>query len=334
MNITIKDIAEKLNMSVSTVSRALNGSYGASPKTIALVQETAKEMGYIPNLGAKQLVGKRSNLIGVFMPEFEFEAEHDFIEMFPIIHKTLRLFGKDAIIFSVPFNSYQSDHLAEWVGMRNLEGCIFLPAFDKTHKLVKEALKIKVPSVNFADAVGPSCSSVVSDDREGGRLAGQLLLDNGHTQIGYIGGPEHLRICKERYSGFHEAYSTSLGIHDAGFVAAGDFSGASGAAAIMELISRKPGISAVFCANDLMAMGAIMALSKHGIQVPEKVSVIGYDGAFFTPYTTPPLTTIRHSYERIGIKAVEMLIELLQGGKGRRESVAPTVIVRDSVRTI
>lgn len=334
MSATIKDIAKKLNISTSTVSRALNGSYGVSAKTISLVKETVNKMGYIPNLGAKQLVGKSSNLIGIFIPEIDFEAEPDFIDISPYLHKALRLFGKDIIIFSIPLYEYQPKSLSEWVGMRNLEGCILLPVFGKEHPLMRDALKIKVPCVNYSGVVGPSCSSVVSNDLEGGRLAGEFLLSHGHTQIGYIGGPESLSICQDRYQGFCEAYSKRFGVHDKNLVVAGDFSGASGAAAIMELVQKNPFLTAVFCANDLMAMGAIMALSQHGIYVPDKISVIGYDGGFFTAYTNPPLTTIQHSNQRIGVKAAEMLVEILHGGKGRKEIISPILVQRSSVKSL
>lgn len=332
MKVTIKDIARELQMAVSTVSRALNGSYGVHPKTIKTVRRKAKEMGYFPDLGAKQLVSRRSNLIGIFMPEFEFEATPEFVEFFPPLHKALKTLGKDAIIFSVPFLSYEPNKLAEWVNMRNLEGCVFMPAFWKEHPIMEDALKLKVPSVNFGDTVGPSCSLVVSDDREGGRIAGRLLVRNGHRRIGFIVGPEQLLICKERYAGFFDVLQEEAGIaHSPEWVAVGDFSGASGARAAMELWSRAPELTAIFCANDLMAMGAIMALSQAGVRVPADVSVVGYDGAFFTAYTNPPLTTVRHSIETVGVRAAGLLEEVLDGGAGRKETVTPKLLERESV---
>jgi LacI family transcriptional regulator len=331
MGITIKDIAKKLNVSISTVSRALNGNYGVHPKTIAVVREAAKSMGYVPNLGAKQLVGKRSNLVGIFMPEFEFEANPDFVDFFPPMHKALRLFGKDVLIISVSYSTYIQNSLTEWIGMRNLEGCVFMPMFSKEHPIIQEALKLQIPCVNSGGAVGSHCSNVSSDDREGGRIGGAMLLEKGHRTIAYIDGPEHLHICEERYAGFCSAY-LDIGLkHDSTHAAAGDFSGASGALLAVELWRRVPELTAIFCANDLMAMGAIMALTANGVKVPEQVSIAGYDGAFFTAYTTPPLTTIRHSSERIGVLIAEMLVELLNGGIGRRESISPILIERKSV---
>jgi len=129
-----------------------------------------------------------------------------------------------------------------------------------------------------------------------------------------------------------EVYAAEFGEeHDTALVAAGDFTGDGGARAVMELRQRDPGLTAIFCANDLMAMGAIMALSQAGVKVPEEVSVVGYDGSFFTAYTSPPLTTVRHANDRIGYRAAEMLMELLNGGAGRRETIAPILTERRSV---
>lgn len=145
-------------------------------------------------------------------------------------------------------------------------------------------------------------------------------------------GPEHLPICQERYVGFREVLKEHIGvIHDSEGVAVGDFSGASGARAALELWKRNPGLTAIFCANDLMAMGAIMALSQEGVRIPEDISVVGYDGAFFTAYTNPPLTTVRHSNERIGIRAAESLMEVLDGDAGRKDIIAPDLVERGSV---
>lgn len=335
MRVTIKDIARELGIGFSTVSRALNHSYGVHPDTISLVEKKAAELGYVPNLGAKQLVGKKSGLIGIFMPEFEVEATPEHHEFFPPINKALRELGKDAVIFPVSHNRYRLGSLKEWVQQRNLEGGVFMPPFWRGHPLMKEALKLKLPSVTLSDVLGPQCSQVRSDDREGGRLAGQLLTEYGHRTIGYIDGPPGLSMCQERVEGFREAMANGAEPSSMKLLLAqGDFSGASGAFAVLGLLRDCPEITAVCCANDLMAMGAITALAKEGLRVPEDVSVMGYDGAFFTAYMNPPLTTVCHNNVRIGTRAVELLANLLNGGPSREERIAPSLVVRDSVRPL
>ncbi|MDF2935218.1 MAG: LacI family transcriptional regulator [Paenibacillaceae bacterium] len=330
MRVTIKDIARELDVGVSTVSRALNHSYGVHPDTIALVERKAAELGYVPNLGAKQLVGKKSGLIGIFMPEFEMEATPEHHEFFSPICKALRGLGKDAVIFPVSHAWYKQGSLTEWVQQRSLEGGIFMPPFWKSHPLMKEALKLRLPSVNLSDALGPQCSLVRSDDHEGGRLAGSLLMEKGHRNIGYIDGEAHLSVCQERLAGFREALAGGVRL----VVSQGDFSGTGGAAAVLQLLRDCPEITAVCCANDLMAMGAITALEKEGHRVPEDISVMGYDGAFFTAYMNPPLTTICHNSARIGARAVELLANLLNGGPSQGERVPPELVERESVRCL
>ncbi|BBI35341.1 DNA-binding transcriptional regulator CytR [Cohnella abietis] len=327
----IKAVAKALNLSPSTVSRALNGVYGVNPATRELIQETAKAMGYVPHLGAKQLVGKSSNLIGVFFPQFEFEASSGFVDMFSPLQQALQRNGKDALFFSIPFLNYPNNLLTECISSRSLEGCLLLPAFSESHPMVQEALKLQIPCVNFEDVVGPHCSSVITDDREGGRLAGRKLFAEGHQIIGYINGPAHIRICKDRYGGFCEALMEAGIEHDASLVGNGDFSGSSGAQAAKALKQLHPEMTAIFCANDLMAMGAIMEFTSNGISVPESLSIIGFDGDSYTAYTAPPLTTISIQREDVSTRAIELLMELLTGHPGRKSSIPPKLLERQSV---
>jgi LacI family transcriptional regulator len=329
--IGIKQIAERLGLSASTVSRALNEVSGVRAETRKLVLETARALGYVPNWGAKQLAGKGSCLVGVFFPEFEFEASMGFVHLFSRIQKAFQSVGKDVLFFSVPFENYRPHWLTECFHSRHLEGAIVFSPFAETHPFVAEALALGIPFVNFEGVAGPRCSAILSDDTEGGRLAGELLAGNGHREIGYIDGPPHLRICRQRYAGFREALRRGGIRHGAGLTAQGDFSGASGAAAAEELLRRHPALTAIACANDLMAMGAIMALSRLGIRVPERVSIVGYDNETFGEITSPPLTSIRHANEEMAPLAVRLLLELLEGRPGRVETLLPTLVARASV---
>ncbi len=331
MSVTIRDIAERVGVTTSTVSRALNGSYGVHPNTIAKVQKAAAELGYVPNLGAKQLVTRKSGLVGVFLPEFVFESIRDADDILPSVRKALRLYHKEMLIFSVPFFDYQPDSLNEWVQMRNLEGCIFMQPFSKEHPLMKEALKLKIPSVNLGSSLGPKCSMVASYDYEGGKMAGAFLAAKGHSIIGYVDGPAGLDICEERYRGFCTGLHAAGIEHDAALVEAGNFSGTGGKVAAAALLQKSSQLTAICCANDLMAMGVLLELYNNSISVPDDISVIGYDGAFFSEYTIPPLTTISHNYESIGTRAADLLIELINGGSGKSVRCMPELIIRDSV---
>lgn len=327
----ISTIAKALQLSASTVSRALNGVYGVNAETRKRVLEKAEEIGYVPNLGAKQLVGKGSGLVGIVMPEFHAEASNGFVFLLPVLQRELQRIGKDAIFFSVPLLHYPPKRLAYCIGSRDLEACIVLPAFTGDHPLMQEALELGVPCVNFEGVVGPRCASVVTDDRAGGRMAGQRLLADGHDRIGHIRGPTRLRITQERYQGFREALAERGIDHAQNLVADGDFSGASGGKAVLALLDRRPDMTAVFCANDLMAAGAVQALARQGIAIPDRISVCGYDGDTYSAYTVPPLTTIRHPRDLCAGYAASMLQELLAGQQGRLERVPPVLMDRQSI---
>ena len=154
----IRTIAEELQLSVSTVSRALNGVYGVHADTRKRVLEKAEEIGYVPNLGAKQLVGKSSGLVGIVMPELGPEASNNFVHMLPALQLALQRIGKDAIFFSVPLRNDSPKRLAWMIGSRGLEACIALHAFSGEHPLLQEALALGVPCVNFEGVVGPDAT--------------------------------------------------------------------------------------------------------------------------------------------------------------------------------
>lgn len=330
----IKRIARQLDLSPSTVSRALNGVYGVSRETRDKVLEAASRLGYVPHMGAKQLVGKGSDLIGVFAPRFPIEGSPGFLSLFGSLQQELNARGKDVMQFSVPLLDCPDGRLSAAMGSRGFDGCILLPAIDSAHPVLLEALHMQVPCVNFEDAVGARCSSAVSADREGGRLAGRLLAAKGHRQIGFIGGPAGLRICMQRYEGFHEALGEFGILPDPALREDGNFTGQSGAAAIRQLLRRAPDLTAVYCANDLMAMGAVMELADMGLSVPERLSVVGHDGEFFTAYTNPPMTTVAHDFRSMAAAAADMMMELLGGAAGRRTAVSPLLLERRSTAAL
>ncbi|RIE02528.1 LacI family transcriptional regulator [Cohnella faecalis] len=331
----MKEIARRLNLSASTVSRALNGVYGVRASTKALVIETAKAVGYVPNMGAKQLVGKGSGLIGIFAPVFRGGVHSEYLlNFYDMLQLELHKFGKDSLIFAIPYEDYPENRLTECVGSRSLEGCIILSPFGQGHPLIEEALKLGVPFVNFESVIGPHCSAIVSDDREGGRIAGRYLLSQGHRCFAYINGPPKARVSLERWDGFCEALREGGVSQDSVRVLQGDFSWESGVRAAEELRNSGAEVTAIFSSNDRMATGAIMRLAELGLSVPGDISVLGYDGDPYTAYLNPPLTTIRHASDHVSSDVVLRLMELQQGRSGTSERYPPVLLERKSVAVL
>jgi LacI family transcriptional regulator len=325
-----------LNVSISTVSRALNGSYGVHKRTREQVLQLAKELGYVPDANAKSLVNKKSGLVGVIIPEYDHEVRPEFFELLPHLNKTLKLHGKNTIILSFPPRSYQANDLDRLMKQRNLEGCIILPGFLESHPILRDAKKLNLPVVVLEEeTIGRYCSNIGTDEVEGAYKAVTYLIENGHKRIGFVNGPyDYVHICKERFLGYKKAMEEAGLYFDQRFIVNSDFTGAGGAKSIQQLLKQNPSITAVFFANDLMAMGAISYLCAQGYKIPEDLSIVGYDGLFMTEYYNPPLTTIQNNNQRIGIQAAELLIELINGGAGRRVRVSPVLLERKTVKRL
>lgn len=334
MSVSIKDVAKHCGLSVSTVSRALNNQYGVSAKAQKLVEQAVRELGYVQDLNAKELVSKKSNLIGVIIPETDFEARPAFFELLPHLSKTLGLFQKEIIISPVTVipAEYESQTLEAVIRKRKLEGCIVLPGFSSSHPIYKEAKKIDYPVVTVGEGiVSRTCSSITMDDKEGAALAVRNLLANGHKRIGFINGPHHANICLARLEGYKAAMEEAGMPWEEQWMIESDFTGSGGAESIEKLLEANPDLSACFFANDLMAIGAISRLTAMGIRIPDDFSIMGFDGLFLTKYTAPPLSTIGLDISKFGVKAAELLIQLINGGIGKTERITPYLISRESV---
>lgn len=178
-------------------------------------------------------------------------------------------------------------------------------------------------------AAGGSAASVQADHRAGGWMATDHLLGLGHRAIAHIAGPSGLSVATERWDGYRDKMGEA-GI-DPGAIAHGDFTEGSGHRAALELIRSGRHFTAIFCANDLMALGAISALRSAGLEVPAQISVVGFDDIELGRYAVPALTTIRQPLEELARVAVDLLVGLLRGDEAREpERLAVELVVRES----
>lgn len=331
MTISIKDIARKCNLSVSTVSRALNNQYGVSDKAKQKVEKAVSELGYVPHMAAKELVNKKSNLIGFILAEYDYEVRPAFFELLPYLNKVLKDVGKESIISTVSYSKYKSGDLEKIIRTRNYEGCIIFPGFLEDHPILSDAIDLKVPTVLVEqDVVGPTCSSINTDEILGAQAATQYLIDAGHRNIGFVNGVGEATISKQRFKGYKQTLLENNLTFKKEFVIESDYTGEGGALSGWQLLKKNPEITAIFFANDVMAMGAIKTFYERGIHVPEDLSVIGYDDMFVSEFYNPPLTTVKINHEKIAINAGGLLLELLNGEEGRKELVHPELIIRSS----
>jgi LacI family transcriptional regulator, repressor for deo operon, udp, cdd, tsx, nupC, and nupG len=191
----------------------------------------------------------------------------------------------------------------------------------------------RLPVVNACDYVKDNkISSVYIDNVAAAGAAVDYLVTLGHHDIAFIAGPSSSPICVDRKQGYHLALQRAKISADPALTAIGDFSIEAGERAIDLLLSQGQSFSAVFCSNDEMAIGAMRALTSHGLRVPEDVSVVGFDDIRFARYTSPPLTTVAQPKNALGREAMTMLIELLNDPEvpPRKRVLSADLVVRGS----
>ena len=298
---TIKDVAHLAGVGVATASRALSGKGSVSEETAERVRSAAARLNYRPSAIARALTLKRSGAIGVYVPAFESSF---YACILASADATLRSFGRHMIVANGcgPGDARQQaleglDFLMD----RDCDGLIVV-----SHHLRKadfSALQKRHAHTVIINRRLPRLASHCFgfDHIEGGRLAARALLSRGHRAIAVVSGPHDAPDNEERMAGFIGELA-SHGLTPV-WHADGDFTHAGGAAAAERLLAwlggqtrtagRTSRCSAIFCANDLMALAMVSRLSQAGWRVPEDLSVIGYDDADVAPYATPPLTTVR-----------------------------------------
>lgn len=276
-------------------------------------------MDYLPNAHAQSLSTKKSWAIGVMFSEAnEVGMKHPFfngiIESFR--HATEE-HGYDLIFASRNLRNRDMSYL-EHFKHRAVDGIVVICS-DRMDEQVQELMQSDIPIV-VVDMDSANCSVVYSDNSEGARMAVNYLYELGHRAIAHIAGDSSIDAGAARVKGYELAmHALDLPIQPGYLVNAGFFSVEEGKQAMEQLLQLPSPPTAVFVAGDQMAIGAIEAVHKHGLRVPEDISIIGYDDIEMIKYITPKLTTIRQDTDEIGEAAAELLIEQMTAKERRTE---------------
>jgi DNA-binding LacI/PurR family transcriptional regulator len=329
MSVKLEDIARETGFSISTVSRVLsNSSYTVSEQIREKVLHVADIMGYEPNIAARSLRTDRTNTIGIIVD--------DLLSPFtPPIVRGIQDYLNDNGFLSLIVNS-DWDPDQEQAAIRTLisrpvDGIIFV---EYSHRTTSDALEqSKKPRVFVHRLFGsPIKNSVTPDDHYGASLATQHLIGLGHRRIGYINGPENWHTCRARLSGYQDTLANHNLPFEPSLVQPGDWEIESGYAATKNLLELHERPTAIFAANDLMALGAIYAVQDAGLSVPGDVAVVGYDNRNFTKTVRPRLTTVNLPVIEMGGIAAELLLNQIAEGRKEEEEikVKGQLIVRET----
>jgi len=332
--VSIEDIARAAGVSHSTVSRALRDSSLISADVRERIQQLAQQMGYTPNAIAQSLQTQRTNTIGLVVTSIDDPFMGDVVQG---IEEVVQ--GTDfSVVLSISHNDPDQEiAIMEAFHRRRVDG--ILVAASRISNIYKERLAhIQVPTVlinSQAESHYKLLHWVAVDDRKGGRLAVEHLLHLGHRSIGFLGIESRPKSSRQRLEGYQKALAAASVSLQENWIAIASGSKASleeDVAAGESLLPRllDAGITAVFCYNDMVAIGVLRACRERGICVPEELSVIGFDDIKMADYVTPALTTIHQPKASLGRLATEMLLDLLNGRPVRNRVLSPTLKLRAS----
>jgi LacI family transcriptional regulator len=333
---TIKDIAKVAGVSITTVSRALNGYPDVSEKTRQKIIEIAKQLNYSPNTLARSLVMNKSKTIGLLVSGMNHSAIKDnfTFEVLTGINDYIAKTDYDLILFSTNSTKQREKTYSQLCRERRVDGVI-LQGIKTDDPYLTEVVESDIPCVLIdipiqSDKVG----YVTTDNVLGAKKAVQHLIELGHENIAMMNGADYAFVSKQRLEGFRQAMEeANVAIND-DWIVNGEFSEEVAEKKALELFSKHREITAIFCASDLMALGVMKALKRMGRRVPDDVSVVGYDDILLASYVSPSLTTIAQNKFQMGYEAASMLVEMLEGKEAKVVMLRTQLIVRESTKRI
>jgi LacI family transcriptional regulator len=310
---TIRDVARQAGVSVATVSHVVNGTHYVSPELEERVLQAISELNYRPNRLARALSQRAVPLLALVVPDI---SNPYWSCVARAVQDITDRHGYSVIVCS-------TDGLLqrEVRFLKSLSGWIsglILHPYHVTHEHIDPYMGEDVAVVILGDFLGaqgqPSNWDHVRGDNEvGAQAAVEHLIGLGHRRVGFIQGPEGTPSSARRLAGYRRALEQAGLTVEASLLIPGDYTREAGRAGVATLLERADPPSAVFCANDLIALGAMEAAQQHGCRVPQDISVVGFDDIDEAARATPPLTTIRQPPQRLGAVAAETLIERLNG---------------------
>ncbi|KJF45407.1 LacI family DNA-binding transcriptional regulator [Draconibacterium sediminis] len=306
--ITIHDIAKKLNISASTVSRALKDNPLISEATRQKIKKAAIEMGYRPNVMAANLRTRRTNTIGVIVPLIN---RHFFSSVISGIEDVAYKQGFAVTISQSNDNLEKESTIAHTLFANRVDGLILSIGMEtQSYDHLKLFSERNIPLVFFDRIVDEiPAHKIVVDDFGGAYRATQHLIEQGRKKVAHIGGPLNLQIYAKREAGYRKAISDAgLQINE-NQILHNSLTREDGLNAIKKILKTKERPDAIFCANDTTALSAIIHLNEKGIKVPEDIAIVGFSNEPFSELVTPSISTIKQPGFEMGQKAAELLIK-------------------------
>lgn len=330
--VSIVDVAKAANVSIATVSNVVNNKGRVSEKTRQKVLRVIAELGYAPNLSARNLITRKTGLIALVVPTRQPGMIHDnpfYWDLLAGVEEGARERRFDTILKAI---DEQTETFA-FARERRLDGIIVIGT-NEGSPAVDRVMNLEIPAV-FIDSYlrNEALCQVNLDDRHGSYMATRHLIELGHRRIAVLLGDIDMRdiacygILHERWLGYRDALEEAGIPYDPELMLPFPTSLEGGYRA-SEKLAALPDVTAVFSFSDISAMGLLKGLKDKGIRVPEDCSVIGFDNLFISNYTSPSLTTVSQNILEKGVSAVKMLLDQIDGIPiAQRRKVLPVELV-------
>ncbi|WP_063842886.1 LacI family DNA-binding transcriptional regulator [Sphaerimonospora mesophila] len=329
----IKEVARYAGVSLGTVSNVLNRPDVVSPTTRRRVLDAIDKLGYVRNDSARQLRAGRSRTIAIVVLDV---SNPFFTDVIRGAEAVVESAGGMLVVCNSGEDARREHRYLDMLEEQRVQGLLITPVSDGRHKRLDAFVAHGIPVVLVDRGSGhPSRCSVAVDDVAGGRLAAEHLADRGHERIRYVGGPLSIRQVADRRAGATAALAERAPHARLETYETATLSVTAGRQAAEDIAALPPGErpTAVFCANDLLALGVLQGLTAHGIRVPEDIALVGYDDIDFAAAAAVPLSSVRQPRARLGRTAAELLLEeSLEGDEHSHRHVVfqPELVVRTS----
>jgi LacI family transcriptional regulator len=326
---TIKDIAEETGFSYATVSRALNNKYGVKPDTRDRIMTVAEARGYSPNALARGLVKKKSDTIGLIIPDI---SNPFFPQVARGIEDAAKAKGYSVFLCNTNYESSQEARYLQLLAEKRVDGIILTSGFQVSAP--SDTLPANsIPMVSLCSRFGNVQDNfVVIDNERGGFIATKHLIEQGYPTIGFIGAKNVDFSEGQRFHGYRQALDKfNLPFEDS-HVFTGDLKRESGYEIVKRVIAEHNPPRAFFVENDLMALGVIQGIKESGLKVPDDIAVVGFDDISFAAFPEISLTTVRQPKYEMGKLAVEILLDCIINGtqEPKKYILEPELVIRTS----
>ena len=326
------DVAKLANVSFMTVSRVINGKENVKEETRRKVMKAIEELGYYPNAAARALNNNKTDGIGIIIPHSEFMTVAPyFLDLITSLEENIDKKGYH-LVFKLPSAMKNAADYSQLYMERKVDGVIVLaPSVDQW--LLRKLLTDNVPSVVvYGRDDDLDINYIDADNHNGAKKIINYLVKLGHRRIGMVTGSTTLICGRDRISGYLEALSENEVDVDKRLIFYGDWKPESGKRAFNYFFNLEEPPTAIFCANDHMALGIMNSARENNIEIPRDLSLFGYNDIIYSGYLTPPLNTMKQPLQEIGEKAVDLLIKTIEDPGRPREKIMmqPEFIERES----